>query len=92
MGIRHERCCNSVVLIINCLSLLFCDSGRPERLRFFQKQEAEGNLYFGEGLAHRVLLSQFCTYVRMYVYMHYGVKILRISWRHLLIYMRWQRG
>ena len=35
-----ERVCDSIVLIINCLSLLFCDSGRLRRLQLFYKQEA----------------------------------------------------
>lgn len=35
-----ERFCDCVVLIINCLSLIFCDSGRPGRHQLFYKQEA----------------------------------------------------
>ena len=31
-----ERFCNSIVLITNCLSLFFCDSGRPGRLDLLQ--------------------------------------------------------
>ena len=45
-----ERFCDSLVLIVSCLSLLFCDSGRPGKLQLFYKQEAEdmeGPLYRG---------------------------------------------
>ena len=45
-----ERLCDAIVLIINYLSLLFCDSGRLGKLQLFYKQEAgdmEGPLYLG---------------------------------------------
>ena len=32
--------CDSIVLILSCLSLLFRDSGKPGRLQLFYKQEA----------------------------------------------------
>ena len=35
-----ERECGSLVLIISCSSLLFCDCGSPGRLQFFCKQKA----------------------------------------------------
>ena len=54
-----ERFCDSLVLIINCLSLIFCDSGKPERLWLFYKQEvgARRGLCNLEGLVCMVLLS-----------------------------------
>ena len=49
----------SMSLSINCLSLLFCDLGRPGRVQFFYKQEAEDtekpwNLGVGEA-------AEFCS-------------------------------
>ena len=35
-----EGFCDSIVLLINCLSLLFCDSGKPGKFQLFYKQEA----------------------------------------------------
>ena len=43
-----EGFCDSIVLLINCLSQLFCDSGRPGEFQLFYRQEAgdmEGPLY-----------------------------------------------
>ena len=45
-----KRSCASVILIINYLSLRFCDSGRPGTFQLFYKQEAVGEggtLYLG---------------------------------------------
>ena len=47
---RNWRFWDSLILIINCLILLFRDSGRPGRLQLFYKWEAgysEGLLYLG---------------------------------------------
>lgn len=41
MYIRHWVY-DSIFLIISCLILLFCDSGRPGRLQLFYKQESGG--------------------------------------------------
>ena len=44
------RYCDSTDLIISCLSLVLCDSGRPGRLQILYKQEAgdmDGPLYLG---------------------------------------------
>lgn len=45
-----KRSCASVILIVNYLSLRFCDSGRPGTFQLFYKQEAVGEggtLYLG---------------------------------------------
>ena len=57
--IRHSAC-DSVVKIVSCLHLLFCDSGRPGRFQLFYQWEAgdtEGPLYTGR--RHRVLSARF---------------------------------
>ena len=54
----HQTETVSIVLIIKCSSLLFCDSAKSERLQLFYKQGAgdiEGLLYLGEPC--RVLLT-----------------------------------
>ena len=43
-----ERFCDSIFLIINCLNVLFCDSGRPGRFQLSYKQktgDVQGLLY-----------------------------------------------
>lgn len=62
MLVKQLECASdteSVTLIINCFSLLFCDLGRPGRVQFFYKQEAEymekpWNLGIGEA-------AEFCS-------------------------------
>ena len=62
VGETTQECASdteSVTLIINCFSLLFCDLGRPGRVQFFYKQEAEDmekpwNLGIGEA-------AEFCS-------------------------------
>ena len=49
-NVHQTWVCDSSVLIISCLSLLFCDSARPGRLQLFYKQKVggvEGPLYLG---------------------------------------------
>ena len=57
-----ERFCASVILIINCLRLLFCDSGRLGTFQLFYKQEAvgEGGTLSWGGTG-RVLLGFRCS-------------------------------
>ena len=53
---------DSIVLIINCCNLFFCDSGRPRRFQPFYKQEAgdvQGPLYLRQGYG-----AGFCSVSR----------------------------
>ena len=69
-ALNTKRFCDSIVLIVNCLILLFCDLWRPGRLQFFYKQEA-GDM---EGASYLVVVRAVEFYLVSYMCIyHYYV-------------------
>ena len=88
-ALNTKRFCDSIVLIVNCLILLFCDLWRPGRLQLFYKQEAgdiEGGFILGGGESHRVPLGFIHVYIPLLCITNIMCKIMALLGTHNILH------